>query len=411
MKRNIFIAFLLLFVSISVFAQSFLCTYKGGYFIKNGSTWHEYRPQQKDGVWNSFTEYSYDNQYYYLDNGKCKLSIPKTKNNSIWIKIGNADWKKKYTTINVYKYCPVFSKNIFAYQNGFFVKDGNNWQEYDPTQNMKGPLDSFTQYKEDDGFYYIKNARITLAIPRKINKNFCFVRNGSWVSLYVPSALYDANSPDAQSGNTPAANNSNNQKASNSTSSNSSVLYLDVLRENSQYDKIKEDFGTIIRSTKEEYESQTVYRYFYDSGWEKILSVKKQSCIMCHGDGKLHNWYANFPPPSNVCGHCEGTGKELPTVIARNTNSAYMYLSDGEKMFRNSGGYGSNDSQSSQSNGTSRTNSSSSYSRCRYCGGGGGCNSCNGTGHKFNGYSGHEDSCPSCRGTGRCQICRGTGRL
>lgn len=59
----------------------------------------------------------------------------------------------------------------------------------------------------------------------------------------------------------------------------------------------------------------------------------------------------------------------------------------------------------------SRNSSTSSSSKCKYCGGGGGCNSCKGTGHKFNVYSGHEDSCPSCHGSGKCQICLGTGRL
>ena len=79
----------------------------------------------------------------------------------------------------------------------------------------------------------------------------------------------------------------------------SSPDYSYMLIRYSKYDKIEEDFGSILRSVKEEYETQTVYRFYYDSGWEKILSVIKQACFSCGGDGKLHNWYAPFPPPSN----------------------------------------------------------------------------------------------------------------
>ena len=206
------------------------------------------------------------------------------------------------------------------------------------------------------------------------------------------------------------ASSSNSRQSNNTTGK---IKYLDVLRNYSSYDKIKEDFGKIIRTAKEEYASQTVYRYFYDSGWEKILSVSKETCFMCGGDGKLHHWYMNFPPPSNVCNQCKGTGKELPSVIARHSNKSYVYTSAGEKMYvqSNVGGYSGGSSVGSE-NGDTRNNSSShSSNRCKYCGGGGGCRSCNGTGHKFNPYSGHEDDCPSCNGSGRCQICRGSGRL
>lgn len=188
--------------------------------------------------------------------------------------------------------------------------------------------------------------------------------------------------------------------------------YSYLLIRYSEYDKIKEDFGSVLRSVKEEYETQTIYRFYYDSGWEKILSISKQTCISCGGDGKLHNWYAPFPPPSNVCGRCNGKGKELPTIIARKDNSPYMYLENGEKMYSN---YNAGNYNSGSSGDTEKPSSSSSNSLkrsvCSYCGGGGGCHSCRGTGHNYNSYSHREDTCPSCNGSGRCFNCRGTGRL
>jgi hypothetical protein len=408
--------------------QSLLCTYKGGYFIRDGNKWYEYRPKDKDGIWNEYTQNSSDANYYYIENSSVKLSIPKEdKIKKIWI-YKNNNWEVIYSVIRIYDYCPVKSNNIFAYNNGFFIKSGSKWQEYDPNQKKTGALDNFEQYKEDDNYYYIKNNRIDLAIPRKGDSSFYMDRNG-WVKLYAVSALYDRQSPNAQSGynsssenvkqsnknalskNTNRSNNGNQQQKKEAASPD----YLDVLHKYSQYDKIKEDFGTITSSVKEEYEQQTVYRFYYDSGWEKILSVKKNKCMACHGDGKLHNWYFPFPPPSNVCGRCNGLGIELPTVMARKYPSPYIYLENGEKMYRNDGGgvnSGNSSYDSKESNASSNSSSSSlRRSVCSYCGGGGGCRSCNGRGCKYNSYSHHEDTCPSCNGSGRCFNCRGTGRL
>ena len=160
---------------------------------------------------------------------------------------------------------------------------------------------------------------------------------------------------------------------------------------------------------------QTVYRFYYDSGWEKILSVSKRTCFSCGGDGKLHNWYAPFPPPSNICSNCKGTGRELPTVRARKENSPYMYMEDGERMYSNynAGNYNNGSSGNSNNSKSSSSSSSNSLKRttCSYCGGGGGCRSCNGRGYKYNSYSHHDDACPTCNGSGRCFNCRGTGRL
>lgn len=187
-------------LNASASVKSMLCTYKGGYFIRNGNNWHEYRPQERDGVWNSYTQYSEDNNYYYIKNQYCYLSIPKEKTYDIWMSKNGKDYEKTYTCINIYNYCPVLSNNIFAYPNGFFVKNGDKWQEYDPHQKTTGALDSFTQYNIDKDFYYIKNTRIHLAIPRTTTGKFHFWKNEKWVVLYDISALYDAQSPNAGSG-------------------------------------------------------------------------------------------------------------------------------------------------------------------------------------------------------------------
>ena len=37
--------------------ETALITYDGGFFVRNGSNWTEYRPFQKEGFWASYTQY------------------------------------------------------------------------------------------------------------------------------------------------------------------------------------------------------------------------------------------------------------------------------------------------------------------------------------------------------------------
>ena len=130
MKKLLILLLNILF-TVSINAQSMLCTYQGGYFIRNGNTWYEYRPKDKDGIWNTYSQYSSDKEYIYIRNKSKDISIPKRNNNSIWI-YRNNKWEVLYRTINVYNYCPVKGAKLFAYKDGFFIKTNNTWQEYNP---------------------------------------------------------------------------------------------------------------------------------------------------------------------------------------------------------------------------------------------------------------------------------------
>ena len=220
--KKILILLLSISFAVSIKAQSMLCTYQGGYFIQNGKTWYEYRPQDKDGIWNTYSQYSSDENYFFIRNKSNNISIPKEKNNSIWI-LKNNKWEVQYQTINVYNYCPVKGAKLFTYKDGFFIKTDNSWQEYIPLKKQNGAFDSFTQDGIDNNFYYIKNNRISLAIPRNTSKDFFWKKDGKWVKLYAAETVYDNSPPTTDSAiNTPAGSsspNSNNQSVADNNSS------------------------------------------------------------------------------------------------------------------------------------------------------------------------------------------------
>lgn len=381
MKKRILLLVLALASVVIANAQSMLCTYKGGYFIRNDNTWYEYRPQDKDAVWNTYTQYSSDNNYYYIKNSSCSLSIPKSTANNIWMKKGNGEWKVQYTTVNVYNYCPVRSTKIFAYQNGFFTKNGNNWQEYDPKQKTNGALDNFTQYKVDDNFYYIRNARITLAIPRSASNNFHFLKNGSWVTLYHPSALYDAQSPNAQSGNNHVASNNSSSsgngqsfQSNNSSQSKNSSGTSQKWREELGYGMFAINIGNPNGAwTRTIYRACVACRGTVQCGNCHGLKM----CTICKGKGGIITaGYGNYIPcmacfQTGRCGVCHGTGK---CVCANSEYPGYMpgstlVLGANGQVFHNSRDYDNGSSSSSSSSSSSRSSSSSGV-----------CSKCHGTG-------------------------------
>ena len=302
---------------------------------------------------------------------------------------------------------------------GYYL-NGEEQNVFEPS-SANSNIAEYWLLKPDGTFIWGNSGDGTNYLTYTIEGNYCYFNRFSkrcWVRMYwmKDNILFTVDNNDTYRYFRVGINQSyqnDSQRTTQSNNTNGQIEYLDVLSNFSSYDKIKEDFGKVVKTSKEEHSSQTIYRYFYDSGWEKILSVSKETCFMCGGDGKLHNWYMNFPPPSNVCNRCKGTGKELPSVIAIHNGKNYIYLESGDKRYvQNSiGGYNGSSNVSGGSVNTRNNSSSHSSNRCKYCGGGGGCSSCKGTGHKFNSYSGHEDTCPSCNGSGRCQICRGTGRL
>ena len=63
---------------------------------------------------------------------------------------------------------------LVSYEGGYFVKNDNDWTEYRPADRA-GKWSSYEQYKETDEFFYLKNKKCRIAIP-KIKKNKIFLQ-------------------------------------------------------------------------------------------------------------------------------------------------------------------------------------------------------------------------------------------
>lgn len=109
MKKLFTFIFIILGV---VFLQAQRVDYQGGYFKKEGNKWYEYRPQEKSGVHNYFNQVDDQADWWVLDNGLCKVAIPKNPSkNNILIKMPGGDWKYKYTATSISGYSTSASKN------------------------------------------------------------------------------------------------------------------------------------------------------------------------------------------------------------------------------------------------------------------------------------------------------------
>lgn len=204
-------------------AQSLLCTYQGGYFIRDGNNWYEYRPESKNTVWANYTQNRSDDNFYYIKNSNDEVAIPKAKNNSIYIK-RSGDWKVIYKTINIYNYCPERSTQFFTFDTGYFIKKNSHWTLILPHKKSNEVWATYDEYKVDENYYYIKNSYNSISIPRKTNSKFYIWENNDWKTLYDVQALYDANSPNAKSGYNYSGGSSSQSsvsRGSNNANSNS----------------------------------------------------------------------------------------------------------------------------------------------------------------------------------------------
>ena len=96
MKRRILLTLVLAIAGVvSLMAQTTaLVTYEGGYFVKNGEEWTEYRPADKAGKWSTYEQYNEDDVFFYVKNKKCRLAIPKLYKDKIFIKRDKkGDWE------------------------------------------------------------------------------------------------------------------------------------------------------------------------------------------------------------------------------------------------------------------------------------------------------------------------------
>lgn len=181
---------LLLFVADAAAQTTGLFTYKGGYFVKAGDNWTEYRPQDKDGVWATYTQYGEEANYYQVSNSSCSLSIPKADGYNFYI-WQDGEWMTVYTTKHVYGYFEGQSREIYAHnQGGYFTRDGSTWREYRPDKKA-GIWATYTQYKEDDNFFYMRSSVSEVCVPKEEHNDFYLLNDGKWMKCYTTSAIYD----------------------------------------------------------------------------------------------------------------------------------------------------------------------------------------------------------------------------
>ena len=173
--------------------QSMICIYEGGYFIRNGKKWYEYRPKDKPyAVWAEYSQYNEEDYFYNIKNTSNTVSIPKNSSNKVYI-YKNTKWEVIYNTTQVFNICPQRGNKLFCHTRGFFFKNGNSWTEYLPDRNATSAWATYTQTSSDSNFYYIKNANDEVAIPRKPVNKF-FVRKTSedkWKEVYTTTQIFD----------------------------------------------------------------------------------------------------------------------------------------------------------------------------------------------------------------------------
>lgn len=199
MKKSILFTLLLLFAATAFAQTTALVAYEGGYFIKNGDKWTEYRPQDKPEPWNEYKQYDENDTFYFLDSKRCRVSVPKLARDKIYIdREKNGDWQIVYNTIRVYPMCPEGNGLFYCYTgtsteyDGYFVRDNGKWKEYRP--NMKrGLWAEFDEVGEDDTHFILESKYNTVLVPKTTNDRFIITKhdNSSWRGGYTTAAIYD----------------------------------------------------------------------------------------------------------------------------------------------------------------------------------------------------------------------------
>lgn len=191
--KQIYLFLLFIATSVALHAQtSGLYVYDGGYFIKNGDSWEEYRPKDKAERWASYNQYAQETNYFNVNNSQCTVSVPKATNNKFYIYRDNK-WEPIYTTIAIYDWFPATEtgRDVYAYDGGYFVRDGNKWREYRP-KDKHALWAEYTQYAQEDNYYQISNSSCSVSVPKsKVNK-FYIYRDNKWDPIYTTLAVLDS---------------------------------------------------------------------------------------------------------------------------------------------------------------------------------------------------------------------------
>ena len=204
MKKRILLTMLIAVAGmVSLMAQTTaLVTYEGGYFVKNGEEWTEYRPADKAGKWSIYEQYREDDAFYYLENKKCKLAIPKLYKDKIHIKRDKkGEWEVVYNTLSVHQLCPDVDGLFYSYRNhsmkhseydGYFVRDNLTWREYRP--RMKSSVwAEFKQIADDRRYFTLESSNNIVYIPKTTNNDIVIKEknNPDWTGGYAIQAVYD----------------------------------------------------------------------------------------------------------------------------------------------------------------------------------------------------------------------------
>lgn len=175
--------------------QTGLYTYGGGYFVRNGKHWEEYRPDSKLGVWATYEQYAEDENFYSVSNSFCVVSVPKTSAYSFFYAKPGDSWTPIYTTREVYEYVPDRAKDIYCYKGGYFIRDGLNWYEYRPGERHE-VWNSYVQTDCDGRLFYLKSisGNFWVGIPMDESVSGIYMKegDGDWKVIYTLSGIYDS---------------------------------------------------------------------------------------------------------------------------------------------------------------------------------------------------------------------------
>ena len=199
MKKSILLSLLLSFAMTALAQTTALVAYEGGYFIKNGEKWTEFRPQDKAEAWNEYEQYKENDIFYFLNSKRCRVAIPKLACDKIFVdRKKNENWEVVYNTISVHPFCPNEDGPFYCYTttsteyDGYFVRDNGKWREYRP--NMKrGLWAEFDEVGDNDTHFILKSKHNTVLVPKTTADRFIITKNdnSSWRGGYTAVAIYD----------------------------------------------------------------------------------------------------------------------------------------------------------------------------------------------------------------------------
>lgn len=195
MYRFLLLSIVALLITLSpASGQTGLYTYDGGYFLRNGSHWEEYRPDNKLGVWATYEQYAEDDNFYSMSNSACCVSVPKTSSNNFFYAEHGGAWKPIYTTREVYDYMPSEVRDIYCYKGGYFVRDGMEWYEYRPGSSHE-LWNSYEQTDCDGRFFYLKCTGGNFQVRIPVSESWSSIymkKDGDWEAIYTLTGIYDS---------------------------------------------------------------------------------------------------------------------------------------------------------------------------------------------------------------------------